>query len=240
MPKLPRVAPALALNEVRLAKMARRFCGFALFLMAACALILPTPASAQRKYFAHDDVALSGSYVVGTSVTGTIPGSVPPNSQTEKPSTSGAIMFTGRYTRSKFIGFEGNFSFTRLDEDFSGIAPGTKQQFLIGGAQSTIEEFSLGYIAHAPTMFGVVPFAGAGIGVLSFEPTPYGGQSLPPQARMEYYGTIGADAAITPHFGVRAQFRDLIYKAPDYGQNYLTTGKRTQTFEPTIGFYLRF
>lgn len=241
MSKLWRVAPAVALTRPPVAQ-------FMLAVALAAFLSSSAPVHAQviKKLFAHDDVALSGSYVVGTSVT-----AIPPNSAaaipvTEKPSTSAAIMVTGRYTHSRFIGFEANYSFTSLDEDFSiknprGGSPAmVPYPKLIGGAQSTMEELSLGYIAHAPTVFGVVPFVGAGIGVISFEPTPYGGQSLPPQARMEYYGTIGADAAFTPHFGVRAQMRDLFYMAPDYGQNYLTTYKHTMTFEPTIGFYYHF
>jgi hypothetical protein len=35
-------------------------------------------------------------------------------------------------------------------------------------------------------------------------------------------------------------FRQLIYLAPDFQQNYLTITRRTVTSEPTIGFFLRF
>jgi hypothetical protein len=39
---------------------------------------------------------------------------------------------------------------------------------------------------------------------------------------------------------VRVAFRQLIYLAPDFGQNYLTIGRRAVTTEPTFGFFLRF
>jgi len=39
---------------------------------------------------------------------------------------------------------------------------------------------------------------------------------------------------------MRLGFRQLIYLAPDFQQNYLTITRRTTTSEPIIGFYLRF
>ena len=42
------------------------------------------------------------------------------------------------------------------------------------------------------------------------------------------------------HFGVRLGFRQLIYLAPDFQQNYLTITRRTRTGEPNFGFFVRF
>jgi hypothetical protein len=39
---------------------------------------------------------------------------------------------------------------------------------------------------------------------------------------------------------VRVGFRQLIYLAPDFQQNYLTITRRVRTSEPTFGFFLRF
>jgi hypothetical protein len=39
---------------------------------------------------------------------------------------------------------------------------------------------------------------------------------------------------------MRVGFRQLIYLAPDFLQNYLTITRRTRTSEPTIGFFVRF
>lgn len=228
--KLQRVLPA-ATPRKRFA----RALSFSFAVLAAAALIASsTSASAQKKIFAHDDIALSGAGVISTSVTGTVPGSVPPTTLTEKPSTSADLIFSFRYMHSNLVGLEANYAYTRFSEDFS------KNSNLPGGAQTNVQEFTFGYLLHAPSFAGLVPFLGAGAGTLEFKPSFKGGLALPTQARMVYYGTVGVDAPITPHFGARAQFRDLIYKAPDYGQNYLTTGQRAQTFEPTIGVYLHF
>ena len=61
------------------------------------------------------------------------------------------------------------------------------------------------------------------------------------QARAAYYYSIGAENTVfSSHFGVRAQFRQVFFLAPDFGQNYLTIKHRTSTFEPGFGFFLRF
>ncbi len=238
--KLPRVSPAATPK-----KRASRIVSHATVALAAAGLFLCCgSASAQiTKLFAHDDVAISGAGVITPAVTGTPPGSVPSTPITEKPSTSAALIFTGRYTHSNLVGFEFNYAYTRFNENFTGkltLPDGSQTGVLPGGSQTNVSEFTFGYILHAPRYFGVVPFAGAGAGTLKFSPTFLGGQALPVQARMVYYGTVGMDAPIKGRFGMRAQLRDLIYMAPDYGQNYLTTGKRAQTIEPTIGFYFHF
>ena len=45
---------------------------------------------------------------------------------------------------------------------------------------------------------------------------------------------------LSAHFGVRAQFREQFFKAPDFETNYLTIQKHTSTYEPGFGFFLRF
>jgi hypothetical protein len=45
---------------------------------------------------------------------------------------------------------------------------------------------------------------------------------------------------LSEHFGLRAQIRQTFFKAPDFGQNYLTINQRTSTFEPGIGFFIKF
>ncbi len=204
----------------------------ALFAMAGALLCLAPAASAQVKARSRVDVALSAIGFVTKSVTGTLPPLFNSQSQTETASTSAGWLLSVRYTRSKYVGLEGNYLFTRFNETFS--------ENLVGGSQVNVQELTMGYIIHGPTIAGLVPFAGVGSGTMVFKPTYKGGQSLPPQARVPVYATIGVDHDFSKHFGFRAQFRDVIYKAPDFGQNYLTINKRTQTFEPTIGIYLHF
>lgn len=230
--KLLRVSAAADATP-RAAGSARAFSLPSALLAAAAVLLCCSSASAQKKLLRNDDIALSGAGIFGSSISGKTPFGV---SLTEKPSTAAELLFSFRYTHSSLFGLEANYGYTRLDEDFSPLASST----LPSGAQTNIEEFSLGYMLHAHPFFGAKPFLGAGIGVIDFKPSFTGGLALPPQARMLYYGTAGFDAPFTKHLGMRAQVREVIFKAPDFGQNYLTIDKRTQTFEPTIGFYVHF
>jgi hypothetical protein len=148
-------------------------------------------------------------------------------------STVGALI-TIRYTKSPWIGGEFNYAYARYTQNFSN--------YLVGGAQTNANEYTLGYVAHPTRQFlGMQPFIAGGLGSTAFRPTPGGGQGLPPQARMTYYYSVGAEKIVLgDHFGLRAQFRQTFYKAPDFGQNYLTIQQRTYTLEPGAGFFLRF
>jgi len=103
-------------------------------------------------------------------------------------------------------------------------------------------ELTLGYVAHLPYKpFGVQPFVGLGGGTIKFTPTRYGGQGLPYQYRAAYYYTVGLEDNFPgSHFGMRVGFRQLVYLAPDFLQNYLTITRRVRTSEPTVGFFVRF
>jgi opacity protein-like surface antigen len=121
---------------------------------------------------------------------------------TQRASTTVGVLVTLRYTKSPFMGFEGNFSQARYTENFSG--------HVIGGAQTKASEYSLGYVAHLPNPlgFGVRPFGSAGVGTIAFRPTSGGGQGLPSQYRMGYYYNVGLDDDIlSKHFGLRLSLR---------------------------------
>jgi hypothetical protein len=150
--------------------------------------------------------------------------------------TAGAVV-TLRYTIKPLVGFEGNYGYARYTDTFTpfGSQPN-------GGVQQNASEYTLGYVVHAKKeYFGLTPFASAGAGTMVFRPTPGGGLALPEQARAVYYFSVGAETTVlSPHFGVRAQYRQLFFKAPDFLTNYLTIQQHTTTYEPGFGFFLRF
>jgi len=150
--------------------------------------------------------------------------------------TAGALL-TLRYVVSPFIGFEGNYGYARYTDTFTpfGSQPN-------GGVQQNASEYTLGYVVHARKQyFGLTPFASGGLGTMVFRPTPGGGLALPEQARAVYYGSVGVETTVlSPHFGIRAQYRQIFFKAPDFETNYLTIQQHTTTYEPGFGFFLRF
>jgi len=150
--------------------------------------------------------------------------------------TAGALVAL-RYTVSPFVGFEFNYGYARYTQSFTpfGAQPN-------GGVQQNASEYSFGYVVHSKKQyFGVTPFASGGAGTTVFRPTPGGGLALPEQARATFYGSVGAETTVlSPHFGIRAQYRQVFFKAPDFLTNYLTIQQRTTTYEPGFGFFLRF
>lgn len=152
----------------------------------------------------------------------------------QKTSNTFGALVELRYTKSPWIGAQINYSYARYTQNFS--------QYIIGGAQNNASEYSVGYVAHPPHPFyGLQPFFGVGGGVTVFHPTAGGGQGLPQQGAGTFYYALGVErSVISPHFGLRAQFRQSFFLAPDFYQNYLTTQQRSYTLQPAFGFYLRY
>ncbi len=164
---------------------------------------------------------------------------------TQKPSNTLGALVTLRYTARPLIGFEFNYGYARYTEhmsNYSPLAPTLTGDYLPGGAQTRASEVTFGYVAHGPDLLSLHTFASVGVGSFIFTPTTLGGQGLPQQVRALYYYDVGVDHPVlgSDHFGVRAQFRQKFYTAPDFGQNYLTIRKQSFTTEPGIGFYVKF
>ena len=227
-------------------------------LIAVAALLIAATAPAQvtapvtllNRTLSHLDLGVSG---VG-EFTNTVTGKVTPTSSsnygtilTQNPSTTLGALVTIRYTKSPLVGVEFNYGYARYTQNFTVPAGQTYPTGapvvspINGGAQTNASEYTVGYIAHTPKILGIGTFVSAGAGSMAFRATPGGGQSLPTQARAAYYYDAGVESSVfSPHFGIRAQFRQVFFLAPDFGQNYLTIKQRQITTEPGIGFYIHF
>jgi hypothetical protein len=163
-------------------------------------------------------------------------GTVPTHVNLSPSNTAGPVV-TLRYVAKPFVGFEANYVYARYTQNFTPF--GTQPT---GGVQQNASEYTLGYVAHTRKQYhGWTPFASAGLGTIAFRPTTGGGLALPKQARAAYYFSIGAETNVfSPHFGVRAIYRQVFFKAPDFETNYLTIQQHTTTYEPGFGFFLRF
>jgi hypothetical protein len=202
------------------------------------------PVTPLQKQLDRIDFALSAAGSIGTTVSGVEQRDATTSHSllTIKPSSTVGELVTLRYTAKPYLGFEFNFGNHRFTQDYTFTPNPPSQTFLLGGSQNGVRELTLGYVAHLPFRpLGVTPFVGVGGGTIRFKPTTGGGQGLPQQYRaVYYYGGGLEDNFPGSHFGVRVGFRQLIYLAPDFLQNYLTITRRVRTSEPTIGFFVRF
>ncbi len=209
-------------------------CGLALLLVSLLAFSSAGSARGQLttldRQLSRIDIGVSGVGEFTNSVTGK---NYLGTNLTQQPSNTLGALVTVRYTKSPYLGIEGNYGYARYTQNFSA--------YINGGAQTNASEYTLGYVAHTPRLFGIQTFVSAGAGSIAFRATPGGGQNLPTQARAAYYYDAGVeDSLFSSHFGIRAQFRQVFFLAPDFGQNYLTIKQRQITTEPGVGFYIHF
>ena len=202
--------------------------------------IPPTPF---QKQMDRIDMAIGVTGIFSSSVSGTEQrdANSTHNVLAISPSSTLGELFTIRYVARPLLGYEFNFGSSRSTQNYTFTPPLTSS--ILRSAQTSVREMTLGYVAHTPKLLGVQPYLGAGGGTISFKPTPNGGEGLPFQYRAAYYYNIGIEDTFTgsaSHLGVRVGFRQLIYLAPDFQQNYLTITRRTVTSEPTFGLFLRF
>lgn len=193
-----------------------------------------------NKHLSRIDLAVNGIGVFTKDVTGT--NYLNTTFTQHTGSTLGALI-TVRYTKSPYIGGEFNYTYSRYTQSFRqpGATSTAGDVYIIGGVQNNASEYSLGYVMHPPhQILGANPFIAVGAGSTAFRPTKAGGESLSSQARATYYYAAGLEKELTPHFGIRAQFRQAFFKAPDFGQNFLTIQKQTWTIEPGFGVVIHF
>jgi hypothetical protein len=227
----------------------RSSCVWTLLLCLLATLAAPTAKAQESQHPALDkqldrvDLAVSGVGSLNRNSSGTAVVDGEPTTVDLHPGNTVGVLVTLRYIKSPLLGFELNYGQARYTDTFTpfGILPPPGQPPVGAGVQQNTAEYTVGYVAHLHPLFGVKPFAAAGLGTLAFRPTPGGGEGLIKQARAGYYYAIGAEQTVfSPHFGIRVQIRQVFFKAPDFETNYLTIQQHTSTFEPGVGFFLRF
>jgi hypothetical protein len=197
-----------------------------------------SPTTALDRQLSRIDFGVGGVGVFNKDSNGVAVVNGKPNTPVNlSPGQTAGALLTLRYTIKPYVGFEGNYGYARYTDTFTPF--GSQPH---GGVQQNASEYSFGYVVHSKNeYFGLTPFASGGMGTIVFRPTPGGGLALPEQARAVYYFSVGAETTIfSPHFGIRAQYRQLFFKAPDFHTNYLTIQQHTTTYEPGFGFFLRF
>ena len=217
---------SLGRSCLRLTGLTNRLASLLLQLtIAAHAQALPT--TKLDRQLERVDFAISGVGLFNSNTSGTNYLNQP---LTDTPGNTLGALVTLRYTAKPYVGFEFNYGYARFNQNYNTL----------GGVQSNANEYTLGYVAHTPKLFGFDTFVSVGAGTLAYKPTPGGGQGLLEQARAVYYYEVGGEDLVTTHLGLRAFFRQTNSLAPDFGQNYLTILKRTTSTQPGVGVYIHF
>jgi opacity protein-like surface antigen len=156
-------------------------------------------------------------------------------STSNRATKSGGLLVGYSYQFNSWAGAEGNYGYTRNTQNYiSSIGQSS--------VQADIHEVTGAFVAHIPVKVSKVrPYALAGAGALVFDPTEkfaLSGTERQTRATFVYGGGVNFD--MTNNFGVRAEYRGLVYKTPDFSLGDLNLDKLTHLAQPSIGFFVRF
>jgi opacity protein-like surface antigen len=168
---------------------------------------------------------------------------------------SAGVLGTFRQTFSPWLGYSVNLGYTRLSEHYRGYGVGTDSGAYVDGfnVSTNVYESSVTYVAHTRVNKRYSIFADAGPGLLTFLPVhrgadainyvPFQYASLVPGVQVRPTGLFGSglDLYLTHRLSLRAEYRGLFYKNPDFQTGDAPYSKlMTLTSEPTLSVVYNF
>ena len=167
---------------------------------------------------------------------GLIPHDSSGNGITDHSNKAGEFTASYSYQLAKWaaVAVEGGRS--RYTQNFSGsIAPTS--------VQANVRNLAIDYVMTVPLPSKRVhPYGVVGTGMLRFKPTANASNPAGASQRTRAEGIfgVGSDFDITKNFGVRADYRLVRFKAPDFFLSSLNVGTLAHFTEPSIGIYFKF
>ena len=200
------------------------------FLAAIAAfLVFSTTAMAQVEQ--HSQVSIQGTALVTKDT------NADSNPLSQRTTKSGGFLLGYSYQFNKWAGAEGNYGYTQNTLYTAG-------SFGRSSIRSDFHEITGSFVVHIPVSArGLRPYALAGAGALIFNPTDDAKRmntGIDQQTKAAFVYGGGVDFDITSNFGVRAEYRGLVYKVPDFQLDALNLDKVTHLAQPSVGFFFRF
>jgi opacity protein-like surface antigen len=147
------------------------------------------------------------------------------NQQMQAASPSAGALFTFHGAMKPYLGYNINFGYTRFtqtDSEGSGYEPGQGTttppvggSFSAGALDTHMYELTLAYAVYGPRTKRFRTFGQLGGGGLFFE--PINTNFAHDETRPAMVFGVGGEYDVSRHFSVRAEYRGLFYKMPDFG-----------------------
>jgi opacity protein-like surface antigen len=145
-------------------------------------------------------------------------------SQSQSPSAGALVTFHG--AMKPYLGYNVNFGYTRFtqtDSEGSGYVPGQGTNpppgiggsFTAGALDTDMYELTLAYAFYGPRSKRFRTIGQIGGGGLFFE--PINASFAHQETRPAMVFGVGAEYDVSRHFSLRAEYRGLFYKMPDFG-----------------------
>ena len=153
---------------------------------------------------------------------------------THRATESGGFLVGYSYQLNSWAGVEGNYGYTRNTQNYLAFSGNSS-------VRSDMHEVTGSFVVHIPVHVAHIrPYALGGGGVLVFNPVDNFQNGIDRQTRGTFVYGGGVNYDLTRNFGVRAEYRGLVYKAPDFKDSALNIDKFTHLAQPSVGFYFRF
>jgi len=158
------------------------------------------------------------------------------NGITQTGTNSGGVLAGYRFNVNRWLAAEADYGYTRNTQLFGGAT--------IGRVQSDVHAVTADAVVRLPLVLaGFRPYALAGGGALAFRPTQNVGgfaAGADTQSRGTFLYGVGTDYNLSRHLGLRAEYRGLVYQAPDFSLARFKTDGWTHTAQPSVGVVYRF
>jgi opacity protein-like surface antigen len=183
-------------------------------------------------------VAQEGRSEISIQGTGIFPKDSTGQGNLQRGTETGGFLVGYRYHINRWLAAEGVYGYSRNSQQF--FTPGS-----FARVQANAHEATGGFVVNVPVSarFRVSPYVLAEGGALVFDPTGNSFVSVPGAQRQTtgvfVYGG-GADFPIMKHISIRAEYRGLVYNAPDFGLRGFNTNSITHTAQPSAGIVFRF
>ena len=154
----------------------------------------------------------------------------------QQATDTGGFLVGYRYHLNRWLAAETTYGFVRNTQRY--LAP-----LAFSGIQTDVHQATGGLVFRlpSPARLRLNPYVLAEGGALVFNPT---GNTFVPGADSQARGAFiyggGADFLLSKHFSLRAEYRGLVYKAPDFGLSALNNDAVTHTAQPSAGIVFRF
>ena len=173
---------------------------------------------------------------VNLQFTGLIPKDSSGNGITDHTTRSGGLLAGYTFNLNRWTAVESDYGYSRNTQTYSGL-------FGTSALQADVHELMGVFVLRIPAgVRKVRPYALAGAGALRFDPTSNLGNTPGALAQSKgifvYGGGVNFDVA--RHMGVRAEYRGLLAKAPDFNLTGLTLGTMNHIAQPSVGVFFRF
>ena len=196
-------------------------------LSLSAILLLSAVVAAQES---HSEISLQGTGSFTKDSTG--------NGTLQRGTDTGGFLVGYRYHFNRWLAAETVYGYNRNTQEF--FAPTGLSRI-----QANVHQATGGFVIKLPTpaRLRFSPYLLAEGGALVFDPTNNRFGTVPGAQRQATgvfaYGG-GADFPIGKHVSRRAEYRGLVYSAPDFGLTTLNTNTITHTAQPSAGIVFRF